>query len=137
GAERRYGGNCPQVAAACNRLAALLRETTRAPEAEPPLRRALAIDEQSYGPNHPAVARNLNNLARWLRATNRLAEAEPLYRRALRILVLTSVQSGHDSPDLQTVRGNYSSCLKERGRTNAEVSVELEGVEKEARAQLR
>jgi len=115
----------------------LLRATNRLEEAEPLYRRALAIDEQSYGPNHPAVATVLNNLAELLGATNRLEEAEPLYRRALRILVLTSVRSGRDSPDLQTVRGNYSSCLKERGRSKGEVRVELEAVDKEARAQQR
>jgi len=71
------------------------------------------------------------------RPQNRLEEAEPLYRRALRILVLTSVRSGRDSPDLQTVRGNYSSCLKERGRSKAEIRVELNAVDKEARAQQR
>src|SRR5208337_2496024 len=46
-------------------------------EAEPLLRRALAIDEASYGPDHPNVAIRLNNLAQLLQATNRLGEAEP------------------------------------------------------------
>ena len=32
-------------------------------DAEPLMRRALAIDEVSLGPDHPNVARNLNNLA--------------------------------------------------------------------------
>ena len=54
-------------------------------EAEPLMRRALAIDEQSFGVEHPDVARGLNNLAQLLQATNRLAEAEPLMRRALAI----------------------------------------------------
>ncbi|MCH8852647.1 MAG: tetratricopeptide repeat protein, partial [Planctomycetes bacterium] len=53
--------------------------------AEPLMRRALAIDEQSYGAEHPNVAIRLNNLAQLLQATNRLAEAEPLMRRALAI----------------------------------------------------
>ncbi|MBE9571895.1 MAG: tetratricopeptide repeat protein, partial [Proteobacteria bacterium] len=53
--------------------------------AEPLIRRALTIDEQSYGENHPNVATDLNNLAQLLQATNRLAEAEPLIRRALTI----------------------------------------------------
>jgi Flp pilus assembly protein TadD len=47
-------------------------------EAEPLLRRALAIFEQSFGPEHPEVATTLNNLAMLLQATNRLADAEPL-----------------------------------------------------------
>jgi tetratricopeptide (TPR) repeat protein len=54
-------------------------------EAEPLMRRALAIDEKSNGAEHPDVARSLRNLALLLNATDRLAEAEPLMRRALAI----------------------------------------------------
>ena len=68
-----------------NNLAHLLQATNRLAEAEPLMRRALAIDETSYGPDHPNVAIRLNNLAQLLQATNRLAEAEPLMRRALAI----------------------------------------------------
>ena len=68
-----------------NNLAQLLQATNRLAEAEPLMRRALAIDEKSYGPDHPNVATDLNNLAQLLQATNRLAEAEPLMRRALAI----------------------------------------------------
>src|SRR5947199_589516 len=51
-------------------------------EAEPLMRRALAIDEKSFGTEHPNVAIDLNDLAQLLRHSNRLAEAEPLMRRA-------------------------------------------------------
>ena len=63
----------------------MLQATNRLAEAEPLMRRALAIDEKSFGPDHPDVATDLNNLALLLQATNRLAEAEPLMRRALAI----------------------------------------------------
>jgi tetratricopeptide (TPR) repeat protein len=53
--------------------------------AEPLLRRALKIDEQSFGQDDPKVSSDLNNLAQLLQATNRLQEAEPLMRRALKI----------------------------------------------------
>jgi hypothetical protein len=46
-------------------------------EAEPLMRRALAIDEQSFGKDHPNVALRLNTLAQLLKDTNHLAEAEP------------------------------------------------------------
>ena len=39
------------------------KATNRLSEAEPLMRRALAIDEKSFGPDHPNVARDLNNLA--------------------------------------------------------------------------
>ena len=61
-----------------NNLAQLLQDTNRLAEAEPLMRRALAIDETSFGPDHPNVAIGLNNLAQLLQDTNRLAEAEPL-----------------------------------------------------------
>ncbi len=54
-------------------------------EAEPLMRRALAIVETRYGAGHPLVAIRLNNLAQLLKATNRLSEAEPLMWRALGI----------------------------------------------------
>jgi len=53
----------------------LLQATNRLAEAEPLMRRALAIDEQSYGKDHPRSPYGLNNLAQLLKATNRLAEA--------------------------------------------------------------
>ena len=82
-----------------NNLAQLLQATNRLAEAEPLMRRALAIDEQSYGPEHPDVATDLNNLAALLQATNRLAEAEPLMRRALAI---DEQSYGPEHPDVAT-----------------------------------
>ena len=41
---------------ALNNLAQLLQDTNRLGEAEPLMRRALAIDEKSFGPDHPNVA---------------------------------------------------------------------------------
>jgi len=57
-----------------NNLAQLLKATNRLDEAEPLMRRALAIDEKSLGPDHPNVATRLNNLAQLLQDTNRLDE---------------------------------------------------------------
>ncbi|MFN7999620.1 MAG: tetratricopeptide repeat protein [Acidobacteriota bacterium] len=50
----------------------MLKATNRLAEAEPLLRRALNIDEQSFGTDHPKVATGLNNLAQLLQDTNRL-----------------------------------------------------------------
>ena len=80
-----------------NNLAQLLQATNRLAEAEPLMRRALAIDEDSFGPEHPNVAIDLNNLAQLLQATNRLAEAEPLMRRALAI---DEASFGPDHPNV-------------------------------------
>jgi tetratricopeptide (TPR) repeat protein len=80
-----YGHDHPKVARDLNNLGLLLLETNRLSEAEPLLRRALAIDEASYGLCHPELVPDLWNLAALLLETNRLSEAEPLLRRAAAI----------------------------------------------------
>ena len=55
-------------------------------EAEPLLRRALAMHEKKLGPAHPQTAATMNNLASLLLATGRAAQAEPLQRRSLKTL---------------------------------------------------
>jgi len=82
-------------------------------EAEPLMRRALAIDEQSYGQDHPSVAIRLNNLAQLLQATNRLAEAEPLMRRALAI---DEQSYGQDHPDVAIDLNNLAQLLQATNR---------------------
>jgi hypothetical protein len=77
-------------------------------EAEPLLRRALAIAEASLGSDHPKVALGLNNLARLLQDTNRFAEAEPLMRRAL---VIGEAGLGHEHPHTLTIRGNLDGLI--------------------------
>ena len=69
-----------------NTLGSLLQEKALYSEAEPLLRRSLAIDEAFFGNEHPEVAAGLNNLAALLIEMNRLGEAEPLIRQALAIM---------------------------------------------------
>jgi len=82
-------------------------------QAEPLMRRALAIDEQSFGPHHPKVAIRLNNLALLLKATNRLAEAEPLMRRALAI---DEQSFGPHHPEVATDLNNLAQLLQDTNR---------------------
>ncbi|HEX3131202.1 MAG TPA: tetratricopeptide repeat protein [Thermoanaerobaculia bacterium] len=82
-------------------------------EAEPLMRRALAIDEVSFGNNHPNVAVRLNNLALLLNDTNRLAEAEPLIRRALAI---AEAAYGSAHPDVATGLNNLAHLLQAMNR---------------------
>jgi hypothetical protein len=91
----------------------LLQATNRLGEAEPLMRRALAINEASYGADHPAVARVLNNLAQLLQATNRLGEAEPLMRRALAI---DEASLGKDHPVVAVRLNNFAQLLKDTNR---------------------
>jgi tetratricopeptide (TPR) repeat protein len=109
----RLGPNHSSTAAALNNLAALLQATNRLAEAEPLMRRALAIDEVSYGNDYPVVAMDLNNQASLLQATNRLAEAEPLMRRALAIV---EVSNGTDHPNVAITLNNLAQLLKATNR---------------------
>jgi tetratricopeptide (TPR) repeat protein len=79
-------------------------------EAEPLLRRALAVAELCLGPD---VAGPLCNLAYLLHATNRSAQAEPLMRRALSI---TEENRGRDHPDVATNLNNLAPLLQQTGR---------------------
>ena len=87
----------------------MLQTTNRLAEAEPLMRRALAIDEKSFGPEHPNVAISLNNLAQLLQATNRLAEAEPLMRRALAI---DEKSFGPEHPNVARASTTWRRCCR-------------------------
>jgi tetratricopeptide (TPR) repeat protein len=96
-----------------NQLGVFLDAKALYREAEPLMRRALAMNEQSYGPDHPRVAACLNNLAQLLQVTNRLAEAEPLMQRVILIMERTL---GKDHPDVATVLNNQAQLLKATNR---------------------
>jgi tetratricopeptide (TPR) repeat protein len=101
------------ISSALTNHAQLLQATNRFAEAEPLMRRALAIDKASFGPQHPEVARDLNNLAALLKATNRLAEAELHYRRALAIL---EGSLGERHPNVAAGLNNLAQLLKATNR---------------------
>ncbi len=105
-----------------NQVGLLLFQKALYAEAEPLMRRALAIDEASFGADHPNVAIDLNNLARLLQATNRLAEAEPLMRRALAAFI---ENLGTKHPSSNTVGRNCIALLQAMGRTGDEIREEL------------
>ena len=90
-----------------------LRKLAQWAEAEPLIRRALAIDVKSFGPDHPNVATDLNSLGLLLQATNRFAEAEPLMRRALAI---DEKSFGPDHPNVATDLTSLASLLQTTNR---------------------
>ncbi len=73
---------------------AALRAASFYTEAEPLLKRALAIREKALGPDNPAVAQSLNNLAEAYRAQGRHTEAQPLIDRAQAIEARGAAQRG-------------------------------------------
>lgn len=96
-----------------NRSALLLRAKALNAEAEPLMRRALAIGEQSFGTEHPKVVTRVNNLAQLLKATNRLGEAELLMRRALTI---DEQSFGATHPRVATQLNNLAALLHATNR---------------------
>lgn len=104
-----------------NQLALYFIARAEHSEAEPPMRRVIAIFEKAYGPDHPTVARDLNNLAQLLQATNRLAGAEPLARRAIEICIQSL---GCEHPNTQTVFRNHLEILAELKGVTVEALLE-------------
>ena len=96
-----------------NALGVLLLCKAAYSDAEPLMRRALAINEANCGDDHPNLAIALNNLAQLLQATNRVAQAEPLLKRALAISEATY---GPDHHEVATILNNLALLLKATNR---------------------
>jgi tetratricopeptide (TPR) repeat protein len=96
-----------------NELGRLFMAKALHSEAEPLLRRGLAIDEKELGPDHTDVAIMLNNLASLLRDTSRYAEAEPLMRRVISII---DKNLGPDVPLIAIALNNLAGLLQYTNR---------------------
>lgn len=112
-AEHALEAGGEQATYLANSAALRLEDLARYAEAEPLMRRALAIDEKSYGTEHPKVATHVNNLAQLLQDTNRLSEAEPLMRRALAI---DEKSYGPEHPEVATDLNNLAALLQATNR---------------------
>lgn len=82
-------------------------------EAEPLLKRSLAIGETALGPEHPDVATILDNLAELYHAQGRYAEAEQNWHKGLAILE-RSLGSKH--PRVAWMLNNFADFYSSRGR---------------------
>ncbi len=77
-----FGPQSPRLATSLSNLAALYNAQGRYGEAEPLLKRVLAIDEKALRPDHPNLAIDITILAQLYQAQGRYADAEPLYERS-------------------------------------------------------
>ena len=111
----RYGEKSPEYGAAINNLARLLTEMSLFDEAEPLLRRSLAIAEATYGPRDRRVAAALSNLAQLLKITQREDEAEPLLQRSLEI---DEKSAGPDDPKTGVDLANLAKLLQDTNRSS-------------------
>jgi len=94
-------------------LGLVLLDQANYSEAEPLLKRALAIDEKALGPDHPGCATDLNNLGWLYREQGKYADAEPLFRRAIAI---DEKALGPDHPDFATDLNNLGLLYYEQGK---------------------
>ena len=96
-----------------NQLGRLFLNKALLADAEPLMRRALAIDEKSFGLEHPNVIRDLHNLAWLLKETNRLDEAEPLM---VRVVAILEKNLGEHHSKVATALNNLAQLLKATNR---------------------
>jgi tetratricopeptide (TPR) repeat protein len=83
-------------------------------EAEPLLKRALAVDEKALGPDHPETAVVLNNLSALYRAQGQYAQAETLCKRSLAI---REKALGPNHPDVAKSLENLARIYQNTGRS--------------------
>jgi Tfp pilus assembly protein PilF len=107
------GLDSPGLGRSLNDLAMVYEGQGRYAEAEPLLKRALAIRETALGPDHPDVATSLNNLAMVYEGQGRHAEAEPLFKRAL---LIREKRLGPDHPDSGASLNNLAMVYERQGR---------------------
>ncbi|MGD9683550.1 MAG: tetratricopeptide repeat protein [Candidatus Obscuribacterales bacterium] len=96
-----------------NSLSVVLTELGRPAEAEPLLRRVLAIQERLLPADSLETARTLSNLSECLRQQGKLEEAEKLIRRSLPIV---EKQLGSDDLAASVVLNNLSMILLDQCR---------------------
>lgn len=113
------GKDAEKIAVGLNNLAEFLR-STKPTEAEPLLRRSIAMLEHRLGPNHWRVADGLNNLGSLLhtlvslgKPNPHLAEAERFMRRAVKI---DEAYFGREHPTCATDLSNLALLLLETNR---------------------
>ena len=96
-----------------NNLADLYHAQGRYADAEPLLKRSLAIKEKVFGSDNPDVAASLNNLAELYRAQGRYADAEPLFERSLAV---KEKVFGSDNPDVAAALNGLALLYQAQGR---------------------
>ena len=107
-------GNPDPTGRLINQLGQLMNEKAQFSEAEPLIRRILAIDEARLGPNHPDVSTGLINLGILLHTTNRSEEAEQLMWRALSI---DEAHFGSNHPEVASCLSTLGGLLDEVERS--------------------
>jgi Tfp pilus assembly protein PilF len=104
----------PEVAVALMGLAVFYISQEKTSQAEPLLRRALAIWENTLGSEHPQLAGGLEQMGILYHQQGKQRQAETLLQRALTI---RENSLGRDHPDVATSLKNLEPCISARGNT--------------------
>jgi tetratricopeptide (TPR) repeat protein len=104
-AEKLYGPDHPAVAYSLNTLAIVYIAQGRYADAEPLLKRSLALEVKAH--DAPSVAGALKTLAELYLDQGRTADAEPLLKRSLAI---DEKALGPDEPDLANDLKSLAAC---------------------------
>ncbi|MGI9386789.1 MAG: tetratricopeptide repeat protein, partial [Methyloligellaceae bacterium] len=116
--KKTFGANHLNYATAIDNLANIYRLQGRYVEAEPLLKRALAIREKTLRNDHPDIAASFNSLASLYLSDGRYWKAEPLFKRTF---TLWEKAFGGDDPRVGTTLNNLASLYRSQGRyANAE-----------------
>ena len=107
----------PELASACEHLALLLSDTSRAAEAEALFREALTLYRDLS--DKAAVADACGNLARTLHAAGRLQDAEKLYCEAMDVYRELSKRNVDYQAPLARICQDLAMCLEDCGRPEA------------------
>ncbi|MGH7141541.1 MAG: tetratricopeptide repeat protein, partial [Minisyncoccia bacterium] len=109
------GEDKPMTAAArlLTQTGVYLRERGYYTEAEPLLRRSLALQEQQLGEAHPDATNTLNNLAALYYQQGKFGQAEELYQRSLD---LHEQHMGRDHPATATSLSNLALLYWRQGK---------------------
>lgn len=116
-----FGPQDPRLMTSLNNLAGLYYAQGKYAQAEPLLKRALALHKERLGPEHVEVATALQNLALLYDVQNRYTEAEPLYLQAL---ALKEKILGVTNPSTIKTIENYALFLRKRNRTAEAIALE-------------
>lgn len=110
--QRLRGDNHIDVATRFNNLAQIYKVQGHYSEAEPLLKRALALLSLLEN-EHRRVALSWNNLANLYREQGRYSEAEPLLKQALNLL---QHQLGDEHQDVALIKNNLAELYRKQGR---------------------
>jgi tetratricopeptide (TPR) repeat protein len=103
----------PEAARILNQVGEYLNERAQYADAEPLIRRALAIREKAFGIEHASVASSLNNLAGLHYNLGKYAEAESIWKRAMAIMEKTG---GDVTFSFATGLNNFAELCKKQGK---------------------